>query len=741
MALAAAAAAAASAAAAAPQSPSAELTSPSATLLALTSNLDVAAGDAAGAGTAGADDHGASSPSGASDAGKALTAPRKRRRHFHLPPILKLMGSSNNSSGTGAHGASGGFMGALLSPTTAESPAMLADFDGEHAQQPSAVKRMAGFVLPGSGKAAAAARDALHVPHTAPVSPTAASGQTPSTPVTADTTPSADDLALIPPAPVGGKPAGRSASAPSMGASARPVAVAGGTSEADADAAVAAAVASSAETPLNVPGVEEVSATQAKICLDDFQLIKLIGKGTFGKVLLAKHKQTGKPCAIKVISKAVLKNHPNEIRHVMSERNVLMRNMKHPFLIGLQYAFQTPLKLYLVLDYVNGGELFFHLQRERRFPEDRVRFYAAEITSALEYLHGLHILYRDLKPENLLLDREGHIALTDFGLAKENMHLTDGRTRTFCGTPEYLAPEIVKRQPYGLAVDWWCLGSVVYEMLVGLPPFYSANTQELFQRILHDKLKWPAHIPVSSAARAFVAALLVRHPEARLGARGGAREVKAHIFFAGVDWNKLVNKLYRPPFVPDLESTLDLRYIDPAFKDEDLTSGSVSTVSKAAWAAKHAAADGHVNGDEHHGAASATAPTAAGTAAIAKPVKDKKLKTPWSKSAAKKASAASATAPTAAASSAAANGHGGGDLDAIRDHVLAESESDDDAFAGFTYYGTGPDEDVLRDVYGSDVSSSEAEGDGDEDEDEGDETPSERSTGVRLAPASYGSSP
>ncbi|KAI9222381.1 kinase-like domain-containing protein, partial [Blastocladiella britannica] len=317
-----------------------------------------------------------------------------------------------------------------------------------------------------------------------------------------------------------------------------------------------------------VPGVEEVSTFRAKICLDDFQLLKLIGKGTFGKVLLAKHKTTGRPCAIKVIPKAVLKNHPNEIRHVMSERNVLMRNMKHPFLVGLQYAFQTPIKLYLVLDYVNGGELFFHLQRERRFSEDRVRFYAAEITSALEYLHGLGIMYRDLKPENILLDRDGHIALTDFGLAKENIEPAVGRTSTFCGTPEYLAPEIVKRQPYTLAVDWWCLGSVVYEMLVGLPPFFSTNTQELFQRILHDKLRWPAHIPVSAAARGFVAALLVRQPELRLG-WSGAYEVRSHPFYTGVDWYKLVNKLYRPPFVPDLESTLDLRYIDPTFKDED----------------------------------------------------------------------------------------------------------------------------------------------------------------------------
>ncbi|KAI9139009.1 serum/glucocorticoid regulated kinase 2 [Paraphysoderma sedebokerense] len=311
-----------------------------------------------------------------------------------------------------------------------------------------------------------------------------------------------------------------------------------------------------------------MSKRKAKVCLDDFKLLKVIGKGTFGKVMLARHKTTSKECAIKVISKVMLKSHPNEIKHVMSERNVLRTNIRHPFLIGLQYSFQTPENLYFVLDYVNGGELFFHLQRERRFSEDRVRFYAAEIVSALEYLHTMNIVYRDLKPENILLDKDGHIALTDFGLAKEGISQHGSTTSTFCGTPEYLAPEILRKQSYGFSVDWWCLGTVIYEMLVGLPPFYSTNTSTLFDKILTEKLRFPSH--VSFISRKLVAGLLVKLPARRLGSVGDASEVKTHEFFTGVDWNMVIRKEYLPPFKPDVEGVEDLKYIDPVFWEEEV---------------------------------------------------------------------------------------------------------------------------------------------------------------------------
>ncbi|XP_042319901.1 serine/threonine-protein kinase Sgk2-like isoform X2 [Sceloporus undulatus] len=174
----------------------------------------------------------------------------------------------------------------------------------------------------------------------------------------------------------------------------------------------------------------------------DFDFLKIIGKGSFGKVLLAKRKSDGRFYAVKVLQKkSILKK--KEQNHIMAERNVLLKNVKHPFLVGLHYSFQTREKLYFVLDYVNGGELFFHLQRERCFREPRARFYAAEMVSAVGYLHSLNIIYRDLKPENILLDCQGHIVLTDFGLCKEGME-PEETTSTFCGTPEVWYGNIIK---------------------------------------------------------------------------------------------------------------------------------------------------------------------------------------------------------------------------------------------------------------------------------------------------------
>lgn len=284
---------------------------------------------------------------------------------------------------------------------------------------------------------------------------------------------------------------------------------------------------SSANTGAESDNHMDLGATERSgATINDFFLLKVIGKGSFGKVILAKHKETDKVYAIKVLSKKAIKQR-NEVKHIMSERNVLLKNIRHPFLVSLHYSFQTPEKLYFVLDYVNGGELFFHLQRDKRFPEHRARFYAAEIVSAISYLHSMNIVYRDLKPENILLDSVGHVTLTDFGLCKEGIE-AGGTTTTFCGTPEYLAPEVLRKQPYGRAVDWWCLGAVLYEMLVGLPPFYSRDCNEMYNRILHDKLRFPPH--VSENARSVVAGLLERDPARRLGSgpRDG-RDIKEHL--------------------------------------------------------------------------------------------------------------------------------------------------------------------------------------------------------------------
>uniref|UniRef100_A0A8C1UUM1 Serine/threonine-protein kinase Sgk1 n=1 Tax=Cyprinus carpio TaxID=7962 RepID=A0A8C1UUM1_CYPCA len=296
----------------------------------------------------------------------------------------------------------------------------------------------------------------------------------------------------------------------------------------------------------------------------DFDFLKVIGKGSFGKVLLAKRKRDGKCYAIKVLQKKVILK-KREQKHIMAERNVLLKNVKHPFLVGLHYSFQTTDKLYFVLDFVNGGELFFHLQKERTFPEPRAKFYIAEMACALGYLHSLNIVYRDLKPENILLDSQGHIVLTDFGLCKEGISQAD-TTTTFCGTPEYLAPEVLRKQPYDNTVDWWCLGSVLYEMLYGLPPFYSRDTHEMYDNILHkDLIMRPG---ASTAAWSILQALLEKDNTRRLGYRDDFNEVRGHEFFVSVKWDDLEQKKLPPPFNPSVESQYDISNFDPEFTEE-----------------------------------------------------------------------------------------------------------------------------------------------------------------------------
>uniref|UniRef100_A0A3Q3VSR6 Serine/threonine-protein kinase Sgk1 n=1 Tax=Mola mola TaxID=94237 RepID=A0A3Q3VSR6_MOLML len=296
----------------------------------------------------------------------------------------------------------------------------------------------------------------------------------------------------------------------------------------------------------------------------DFDFLKVIGKGSFGKVFLAKPRHDGKYYAIKVLQKKIILNR-KEQKHIMAERNVLLKNVKHPFLVGLHYSFQTTDKLYFVLDFVNGGELFFHLQRERTFPEPRAKFYIAEMASALGYLHSLTIVYRDLKPENILLDHEGHIILTDFGLCKEGISQTD-TTTTFCGTPEYLAPEVLRKQPYDNTVDWWCLGSVLYEMLFGLPPFYSRDTHEMYDNILHKPLVMRPG--ASSSAWSLLQGLLEKDGTYRLGSKDDFNEIRAHSFFSSINWDDLEQKKIPPPFIPKVSSLSDISNFDPEFTDE-----------------------------------------------------------------------------------------------------------------------------------------------------------------------------
>uniref|UniRef100_A0A8C3QZ50 non-specific serine/threonine protein kinase n=1 Tax=Cyanoderma ruficeps TaxID=181631 RepID=A0A8C3QZ50_9PASS len=310
----------------------------------------------------------------------------------------------------------------------------------------------------------------------------------------------------------------------------------------------------------------------------DFDFLKVIGKGSFGKVLLAKRKCDGTFYAVKVLhKKTILKK--KEQNHIMAERNVLLKNVKHPFLVGLHYSFQTSEKLYFVLDYVNGGELFFHLQRERCFREPRARFYAAEVASAIGYLHSLNIIYRDLKPENILLDCQGHIVLTDFGLCKEGMEQEE-TTSTFCGTPEYLAPEVLKKQPYDRTVDWWCLGAVLYEMLFGLPPFYSRDVSQMYDNILHKPLQIQGTKTV--AACDIIQGLLHKDQKRRLGAKTDFLEIKNHVFFSPINWDDLYHKRITPPFNPNVAGPADLRHFDPEFTQEAISASITRTPDLAA---------------------------------------------------------------------------------------------------------------------------------------------------------------
>ncbi|XP_003707740.1 AKT serine/threonine protein kinase [Megachile rotundata] len=317
----------------------------------------------------------------------------------------------------------------------------------------------------------------------------------------------------------------------------------------------------------SVQGTSSSKSTgKKKVTLENFEFLKVLGKGTFGKVILCREKATGHLYAIKILRKEVIIR-KDEVAHTLTENRVL-RTTNHPFLISLKYSFQTADRLCFVMEYVNGGELFFHLRRSRVFGEDRTRFYGAEIISALGYLHSQGIIYRDLKLENLLLDKDGHIKIADFGLCKED--ITYGRTtKTFCGTPEYLAPEVLEDIDYGRAVDWWGVGVVMYEMICGRLPFYNKDHEKLFTLIIMEEVRFPRTI--SNEAKDMLGGLLIKDPSKRLG--GGpndAKEIMDHAFFSSIDWYDLVQKKIPPPFKPQVTSDTDTRYFDSEFTGESV---------------------------------------------------------------------------------------------------------------------------------------------------------------------------
>eukprot|EP00742_Colponemidia_sp_Colp-10_P002589 GILJ01002765.1.p1 GENE.GILJ01002765.1~~GILJ01002765.1.p1 ORF type:complete len:624 (+),score=104.09 GILJ01002765.1:432-2303(+) len=311
------------------------------------------------------------------------------------------------------------------------------------------------------------------------------------------------------------------------------------------------------------PSIKRKTSQKERVSLDDFELLKVIGKGKYCKVMQVRKKNSGKIYAMKILKKESLIER-KQVKQAKTERSILGGKVKHPFIIGLKYSFQTPEKLYLVLDFLHGGELFFHLKRQKRFSEDAVRFYSSEIILALEHLHSMNVVHRDIKPENILLDSEGHICLADFGLAKENVECGDN-THTFCGTAAYLAPEILIRKGHGRAVDWWALGILIYELLCGIPPFYSENRNIMYRKILQDPVQLMPFM--SPEVRSLLLLLLDKNPEMRLcSGPSGAEEIKGHPFFAAVNWSAMLKKQLPVPFKPRLlNGELDTSNFDKEF--------------------------------------------------------------------------------------------------------------------------------------------------------------------------------
>lgn len=351
-------------------------------------------------------------------------------------------------------------------------------------------------------------------------------------------------------------------------------------------------------------GRSHPSIENRPVSLEDFTLVKVIGQGSFGKVFLVRpnwDNSTDTVFAMKVVKKEDVRRR-NQLEHTMAERRI-MAQIRHPFIVPLIFAFQSQEKLYMVTEYCSGGELFFHLKRLKRFKEKDARFYIAEVACALSHLHAYDVIYRDLKPENILLDGEGHVKLTDFGLSKDDVfgdnelgaasesypnspRMSDASggehrhstvlptTRTFCGTPEYLAPEMIlnrkRHTGYSLAIDWWSLGIVAYEMLTGWPPFFDRNFNVMCEKILRKPVKLPSKYKISENCADFVCkGLLQRDPLLRLGnTADGFSGIEKHPYFNDLNWNDLRSRQVTPPFVPPRghgRPEEDVRNVDKEF--------------------------------------------------------------------------------------------------------------------------------------------------------------------------------
>lgn len=306
--------------------------------------------------------------------------------------------------------------------------------------------------------------------------------------------------------------------------------------------------------------------SSGKVTINDFHLISVLGRGNFGKVMLAEEKATSKLFAIKVLKKEFIVEN-NEVEGTKSEKRVFLaaNRERHPFLVGLHSCFQSDASIYFIMEYISGGDLMWHIQRQQ-FTEARAKFYAIEVLLALEYFHQNDIVYRDLKLDNILLAADGHIKIADYGLCKERMPF-GATTSTFCGTPEFMAPEIILEQPYGRAVDWWAFGVLLYEMILGQSPFHGDDEDEIFDAILEDDILYPYNLARESVS--ILQKLLNRDPIKRLG--GGtedAADVKRHPYFKGIVWEDYLEKKITPPHIPVITSRTDTSNFDEEFTKE-----------------------------------------------------------------------------------------------------------------------------------------------------------------------------
>ena len=300
------------------------------------------------------------------------------------------------------------------------------------------------------------------------------------------------------------------------------------------------------------------------ICMEDFELLKVLGKGAFGKVMLAQKKDNERIYAIKILKKQQIIE-LDQLEHTKAEK-VILQHVNHPFLVGLEYAFQTPEKLYFVMEFMQGGELFQHLRNQRRFTEEQSKFYAACITLGLGHLHNKNYIYRDLKLENLLLDEHGYAKLTDFGLAK--FIKSDEKAVTFCGTPEYLSPEIIMSKGHNRPSDWWSLGILIYEMMNGIPPFYDRIQQRMYKKIVKEQVKFKPNVKISDNCKDIILKLLNKNQHKRLGSEADSLEVLSHPWFKDLDWSKLLERKLKAPFIPEVSGEKWLKNFDKEFTDE-----------------------------------------------------------------------------------------------------------------------------------------------------------------------------